>query len=213
MACRLNIPSLIVELDAKCIVDALGNSNCVNNVVSLILDDCRLLVNRIPQIQFKHCYRQANRCADSLARMSCCLDVDFSFFSNPLVDILSVFEDDSNGVFCSRLCFIPAVSVVCLMNRLFIKKKKKKKDMVNTIIYIYSIVGGCFLQWVSISIFLLAVPYLQISSSYHIHSSSIWENHHQCLTTTHYSHQSTPTRINEEGAQSKLKSGTMAINN
>ena len=127
MACRLNIPSLIVKLDAKCIVDALGNSNCVNNVVSLILDDCRLLVNRIPQIQFKHCYRQANRCADSLARMSCCLDVDFSFFSNPLVDILSVFEDDSNGVFCSRLCFIPAVSVVCLMNRLFIKKKKKKE--------------------------------------------------------------------------------------
>ena len=50
MAYRLNIPSLIVELDAKCIVDALGNSNCVNNVVSPILDDCRLLVNRIPQI-------------------------------------------------------------------------------------------------------------------------------------------------------------------
>ena len=91
-------------------MDALGNPNYVNNVVSPILDDCRLLVNYIPQIQFKHCYRQVNRCVDSLARMSCCLDVDFSFFSNPSVDILSVFEDDCNGVFCSRLCFIPVVS-------------------------------------------------------------------------------------------------------
>ncbi|KAL0014406.1 hypothetical protein SO802_001475 [Lithocarpus litseifolius] len=110
MACSLNISSLIVELDAKCIVDALGNPDYVNNAVSPILDDCRLLVTRIPQIQFKHCYHQANRCADSLARMSCYLEVDFSFLSSPPVDILSVFEDDCNGVLCSRLCSIPIVS-------------------------------------------------------------------------------------------------------
>lgn len=43
MCYNLNISSLIVELDAKSIVDALGNSKFVNNVISLILDDCRLL--------------------------------------------------------------------------------------------------------------------------------------------------------------------------
>ena len=43
MCYNLNISSLIVELDAKSIVDALGNSKFVNNVISPILDDCKLL--------------------------------------------------------------------------------------------------------------------------------------------------------------------------
>ena len=107
VACNLNVSSLIVELDAKCIMDALRNPNYVNNVVSPILDDYRLLVTRISRIQFKHCYRQANWCADTLARISCCLELKFSFLSNPPVDILSVFEDDCNGVFCNKLCTIP----------------------------------------------------------------------------------------------------------
>ena len=109
MPCSLNISSLIVELDAKCIVDALGNLDYVNNVVSPILDDCRLLVTRIPRILFKHCYRQVNRCADSLARISCYLEADFSFLSSPPMDILSVFKDDCNKVFCSRPCYLPVV--------------------------------------------------------------------------------------------------------
>ena len=78
---------------------------------SPILDDCRLLVTRIPQIQFKHCFRQANRCADFLARMSSSLDIDFSALSSPPVDILNVFEDDCNGVFCSKVCFSPVAPV------------------------------------------------------------------------------------------------------
>ena len=78
---------------------------------SPILDDCRLLVTRIPQIQFKHCFRQANRCADFLARMSGSLDIDFSALSSPPMDILNVFEDDCNGVFCSKVCFSPVAPV------------------------------------------------------------------------------------------------------
>ena len=46
LCCSLNISSLVVELDAKSIVHVLGNSSYVNNIVSLILDDCRLLVSR-----------------------------------------------------------------------------------------------------------------------------------------------------------------------
>ena len=66
---NLNISSLMVEIDAKAIVDALGNTEYVNNIISLILDDCKLLVTQFNWIQFKHCYREANQCADSLARM------------------------------------------------------------------------------------------------------------------------------------------------
>ena len=45
ICCNLNISSLVVELDAKVFVDVLGNFDYVNNVISLILDDCRLLAS------------------------------------------------------------------------------------------------------------------------------------------------------------------------
>ena len=101
---NLNITSLEIELDAKSIVDALGNPSYVSNIISPLLDDCRLLISRIPQICIKHCFRQANRCANSLARMCYCLDTDFSTFDSPHVDLVDVFEDDLNGMYVNRFC-------------------------------------------------------------------------------------------------------------
>lgn len=46
MCCNLNISYLIVKLDAKAIMDVLGKFDYVNNVISPILDDCRLLASR-----------------------------------------------------------------------------------------------------------------------------------------------------------------------
>ena len=56
----LNVPSLVVELDAKVVVECFLNPNYHNNVISPILDDCKQLVRRFHRIQFRHCYRQAN---------------------------------------------------------------------------------------------------------------------------------------------------------
>lgn len=77
MCCNLSISSFIVELDARAIVNAFSNAQYVNNVISPILDDCRLLISRFHLTQFKHSYRQANRCVDSLARMSTSQEADF----------------------------------------------------------------------------------------------------------------------------------------
>ncbi|KAL0000220.1 hypothetical protein SO802_019822 [Lithocarpus litseifolius] len=63
----LNIPCLVVEVDAKAVVDVLRNYNYDNIVISPIMDDCRQLVSCFQQIQIKHCYRQANRCANYLS--------------------------------------------------------------------------------------------------------------------------------------------------
>ena len=57
MCCNLNIASLIVELDARAVMDAFSNTQYVNNVIPPLLDDCRLLSSRFSLIQFKHCYR------------------------------------------------------------------------------------------------------------------------------------------------------------
>ena len=75
------------------------------------MDDCRHLAARFQQIQFKHCYRQANQCADLLARMGVVQGSDFISFISPPMDICNVFEDDLNGVYFDRMCTEPFVSV------------------------------------------------------------------------------------------------------
>ena len=110
LCCNLNIESLVVEVDAQAVVDVLKNNDYVNNVVSPLLDDCRKLTASFRRIQFKHCYRQANRCADWLARRGAVQDNVTMSFVSPPVDIVNVFEDDLNGVLSFRMCTIPAVS-------------------------------------------------------------------------------------------------------
>ena len=44
--CNMNISCLIVELDAKMVVDVFKNSNHKNYIISPILDDCRRLASR-----------------------------------------------------------------------------------------------------------------------------------------------------------------------
>ena len=43
---NLNIQLLEIEVDAKSVVDVLGNLSYVNNIISPILDDCRQLITR-----------------------------------------------------------------------------------------------------------------------------------------------------------------------
>ena len=104
------ISSLVVEIDAKTIVDVLGNSSYVNNNnISPILGDCRLLASRIWQIQVKHCHCQANRCADNLATMSTSQDLEISSFDSPPMDMINVFENDLNEMYSNRICSKPLV--------------------------------------------------------------------------------------------------------
>lgn len=98
ICCHLNILSLVVELDAKIIVDVLGNSDYVNNVISPILDDCRLLASYFQQIQFKHYYRQANHYTDSRVRMSFSKNFEFTYFESLPMYI--------NGMYSNGLCYI-----------------------------------------------------------------------------------------------------------
>jgi len=110
LCCNLNIESLVVELDAQAVVDVLKNNAYENNAVSPILDDCRHLAVRFHQIQFTHCYRQVNQCADLLARMGAVQELDFISFVSPPVDICNVFEDDLDGVYYNRMCADSVVS-------------------------------------------------------------------------------------------------------
>lgn len=64
-----NFQALEIELDAKAVCDVLCNPIQTKIIILPIVDDCRQLVTRIPQVRFKHYFREANRCIDGLARM------------------------------------------------------------------------------------------------------------------------------------------------
>ena len=87
----MNIHCLVVEMDAKAFVDVLWNADYANNIISPILDDCRQLLTHFHQVHINYCFRQANQCADGLARMSYRISTDFRFYDSSPMDILEVF--------------------------------------------------------------------------------------------------------------------------
>ena len=69
LAKQLGIQNLEVELDAKIVADLLQADSVTNRFSSSpLLNDCRLLLNSFHQIRMRHVFREANFCADSLAR-------------------------------------------------------------------------------------------------------------------------------------------------
>lgn len=104
---NLNIPALIVEMDAKSIVDIFCRNGYVNEVISPLLDDCRMLINNFQQIQVSHVFRQSNRCADALARVGADQALDFRSFESPPVDVSVIVEQDKSGLFFNRRCPVP----------------------------------------------------------------------------------------------------------
>ena len=106
-----NFAAVEVEIDAKAIVDAISNPNYTNLFVSPLMDDCKLLVSRIPQIRFRYCYCEANRCADVLARLGGLQSSDFVIFVSPPVDLVKLSDSNFKGLYLNRLC-----PLVCLMH-------------------------------------------------------------------------------------------------
>ena len=100
------IPPKIIVQYTKAVVDCFLNPNYHNNVISPILDDCRQLMRRFHQIQVRHCYRQANWCADMLTRMSNDQEHDFISFDCPHVDIRNIVDEDSAGLYVNRVCSV-----------------------------------------------------------------------------------------------------------
>ena len=60
LALSEGIQNLIVELDARVVVDLLNSNVDINKPYSPLLCDCRCLLRRILQVQVVHVYREGN---------------------------------------------------------------------------------------------------------------------------------------------------------
>ena len=76
------ISNLIVELDALAIVHLMRNSNSNLSLEPLFID-CRLLLKKFLNLGVMHVYREANWCADALARIGSSNNEPFILFALP----------------------------------------------------------------------------------------------------------------------------------
>ena len=69
MCLVMNLPTVEIELDAKLVVDLLKKEGGNPNRNDVIVANCREGLKKIPLVRILHCYREANKCADALARL------------------------------------------------------------------------------------------------------------------------------------------------
>ena len=86
-----------IELDATAAISFLsGNSNTNGDLFGLV-DDCKDLLKQLPQVRMLHCYREANACADTLARLGAVSDGGDSYFVTPPHNVIPFLNFDYLG--------------------------------------------------------------------------------------------------------------------
>ena len=104
IASEMGVNNLIIELDALSIV-LLMNNEAENIMMEPLLSDCRSLLKQIPNKHVLHVYREANQCADVLAKLGAQSDSHFVVFCNPLPMVENLLAFDKGSMFCNRLVY------------------------------------------------------------------------------------------------------------
>ncbi|KAL0016315.1 hypothetical protein SO802_003384 [Lithocarpus litseifolius] len=99
----LKLPAVVFELDAKLVVDLLKKDMEKSNSIDVLVADCKEGLKEIPMVRIQHCYREANKCADALARRGALMDQDFTIFLNPPSDVVFLLSLDSAGTLYDQL--------------------------------------------------------------------------------------------------------------
>ena len=107
----LKCPTVIIELDAKLVVNLLHKEDRNQNGLDAILGDCKEGLRDILMVKIQHCYREANKCADALARRGAILSQDFVIFLEPPADVSLLLSLDAAGVAFDQFVSDPVVVV------------------------------------------------------------------------------------------------------
>uniref|UniRef100_A0A2N9HGS1 RNase H type-1 domain-containing protein n=1 Tax=Fagus sylvatica TaxID=28930 RepID=A0A2N9HGS1_FAGSY len=80
LALELHITHLDIEMDSLVSVDLVLSNSVANVFLRSIVDDCRCMMEKFASVTLKHIYREANACADLLAKEGCSQVAAFYFF-------------------------------------------------------------------------------------------------------------------------------------
>ena len=104
LAGQLGIDHLHVELDAQVVVNLVLSNKTINNSRAALLNDCRYLLEQFQHVKVTHVFREANKCADNLAKAGCSLPGNFVVLDVPPNEgLCSILNADANGLCTLRL--------------------------------------------------------------------------------------------------------------
>ena len=110
----MGVQRLVVELDAKVVVNLITSTGGANKPYLPLLNNCRYLLSRFLQTQVVHVFREGNRCADALARLGSSMAEEFLVFDNPpSPDVLYFVNTDAAGVLYNRTSYSVLTDIVC----------------------------------------------------------------------------------------------------
>ena len=99
------------------------------NGIDALVTDCKEGPKKIPFVRIKHCYREANKCADDLARRGAILGQDFIVFIHPPPqkkrEVELLLRLDALGTMYDHFVSSPFEALQFLMKNPFYPKKKK----------------------------------------------------------------------------------------
>lgn len=102
LASFLGIKNLIVQIDVLAIVHLLRNS-ATNLALEPLLSGCRNLLRTFPRIQIKHVFKEANQCADALAKLGAKIFAMFVSFDIPPAVVVNLLTLERATTSCNRL--------------------------------------------------------------------------------------------------------------
>ena len=94
--------AVVIELDAKLVVDLLSKTTRSSNTIDIIAADYKEGLKKTPMTTMQHCYREANKCAEALARREALLPQDFVIFQEPPIEVSFLLSLDSTDVLYDR---------------------------------------------------------------------------------------------------------------
>ena len=107
LAGQIGVQNIVIELDAKVVVELVQSMSSSNAFYSSLLADCRFQHYKV-----QHAFREVNRVADALAKLGCVLQDHFVILNSPPSDAISCFfQSDANG---ERYCRLSAPNLAIL---------------------------------------------------------------------------------------------------
>ena len=103
LAIDLGILNLEIEMDSLVAVEFVNSITTPNPFLSAIVTDCRSLMERFESCSLKHIFREANGCADLLAKTGCDQSSDFITFANAPAHVLEALAFDVSSATRFRL--------------------------------------------------------------------------------------------------------------
>nr|POE57440.1 putative ribonuclease h protein [Quercus suber] len=101
MAKQMGFENICIEMDAEFIVQLVSTPSMINLMLEPLLSECRDLIQTFPSSSVVHMFREANGCADRLARMGVDLDaIDFLFLFEPPDVVVEILASDKAGIVC-----------------------------------------------------------------------------------------------------------------